>query len=59
MNLRCLQDVRDVVASYDGEEDVAGAFKARMAALTRQKKAGGGSSQDGGGRLRRRLATSE
>ncbi len=59
MNLRCLQDVRDVVASYDGEEDVAGAFKARMAALTRQKKAGGGGSQDGGGRLRRRLATSE
>jgi hypothetical protein len=43
----CLQDVRDVVRSYDGEEDVAAAFKRRMAQLAQQKK---GSS---GGRFRR------
>jgi hypothetical protein len=42
-----LQDVRDVVRSYDGEEDVAAAFKRRMAQLAQQKK---GSS---GGRFRR------
>jgi hypothetical protein len=39
--------VRDVVRSYDGEEDVAAAFKRRMAQLQQQKK---GSS---GGRFRR------
>jgi hypothetical protein len=45
--------VRDVVRSYDGEPDVAAAFKARMAALEaakKQKQAGGGV---GGGRLGR------
>eukprot|EP00882_Tetradesmus_deserticola_P005763 GHRQ01006068.1.p1 GENE.GHRQ01006068.1~~GHRQ01006068.1.p1 ORF type:complete len:386 (+),score=200.55 GHRQ01006068.1:271-1428(+) len=42
-----VDDVRDVVRSYDGEEDVAAAFKRRMAQLAQQKK---GSS---GGRFRR------
>lgn len=36
-----LQDVRDVVRSYDGEEDVAAAFKHRMAQLAANKKSGG------------------
>ena len=35
------QDVRDVVRSYDGEEDIAAAFKQRMAQLASQKKSGG------------------
>jgi hypothetical protein len=35
------QDVRDVVRSYDGEEDVAAAFKARMARMEKQKGGGG------------------
>jgi hypothetical protein len=43
----CLQDVRDVVRSYDGEEDVAAAFKRRMAQLAQQKKS------SSGGRFRR------
>jgi hypothetical protein len=37
-----MQDVRDVVRSYDGEDDVAVAFKQRMAQLAQHKKQGGG-----------------
>eukprot|EP00775_Hariotina_reticulata_P002664 gene2664-2964_t len=37
-----VDDVRDVVRSYDGEEDVAVAFKQRMAQLAQHKKQGGG-----------------
>jgi hypothetical protein len=33
-----VQDVRDVVRSYDGEEDVAAAFKQRMARMAEHKK---------------------
>lgn len=33
-----VDDVRDVVRSYDGEEDVAAAFKARMARMAAQKQ---------------------
>lgn len=40
--LCCVQDVRDVVRSYDGEEDVAAAFKQRMAQLAGHKKQKGG-----------------
>lgn len=36
----CIQDVRDVVRSYDGEDDVAAAFKQRMAQLASSKKGG-------------------
>ena len=36
--LLLLQDVRDVVRSYDGEEDVAAAFKARMARMAAHKQ---------------------
>jgi len=36
--LRGVQDVRDVVRSYDGEEDVAAAFKRRMAELQSAQK---------------------
>ena len=40
-----IRDVRDVVRSYDGEEDVAKAFKARMASLAAiHSKGSGGSS---------------
>lgn len=46
MRVSVLQDVRDVVRSYDGEEDVAAAFKQRMAQLAEQKK------HTGGGRFR-------
>ncbi|KAJ9532671.1 hypothetical protein QJQ45_010771 [Haematococcus lacustris] len=35
---RGIKDVRDVVRSYDGEEDVAKAFKARMAQISSQQK---------------------
>eukprot|EP00878_Enallax_costatus_P002564 GHUV01002746.1.p1 GENE.GHUV01002746.1~~GHUV01002746.1.p1 ORF type:complete len:384 (+),score=76.30 GHUV01002746.1:351-1502(+) len=35
-----VQDVRDVVRSYDGDEDVAAAFKQRMAQLAATKKGG-------------------
>eukprot|EP00879_Flechtneria_rotunda_P000046 GHRR01000076.1.p1 GENE.GHRR01000076.1~~GHRR01000076.1.p1 ORF type:complete len:396 (+),score=164.29 GHRR01000076.1:1422-2609(+) len=37
-----VQDVRDVVRSYDGEDDAAAAFKQRMAQLAQSKKGGGG-----------------
>ncbi|WIA36953.1 hypothetical protein OEZ86_008193 [Tetradesmus obliquus] len=37
-----VDDVRDVVRSYDGEEDVAAAFKRRMAQLAHQKKGSSG-----------------
>jgi hypothetical protein len=40
--LCCMQDVRDVVRSYDGEEDVAAAFKQRMTQLAGHKKQKGG-----------------
>ncbi len=46
-------DVRDVVRSYDGEEDVARAFKERMAHLTDGKKGTGGGEGAGGGGARR------
>jgi import inner membrane translocase subunit TIM50 len=36
--LRGVQDIRDVVRSYDGEEDVATAFKRRMAELQSAQK---------------------
>jgi len=39
-----IRDVRDVVRSYDGEEDVAKAFKARMASLAASHSKGSGGS---------------
>jgi hypothetical protein len=39
--------VRDVVKSYDGEEDVAAAFKQRMSQLAKQKQKKGGFSLRG------------
>lgn len=37
--LKGVQDVRDVVRAYDGEPDVAAAFKNRMSQLQQQKAA--------------------
>ena len=46
---RGVADVRDVVRSYDGEPDVAGAFKARVAKIGQRGAATGGGAGGGGG----------